>query len=391
MKGWLLSNRDQNSRGPLAGVRVLDFSTLLPGPLATLLLSEAGATVVKVERPPDGDDMRSYTPAFGSASAAFALLNRGKTSIALDLKSPQGLDKLRPLLDTADVLVEQFRPGVMRRLGLGYEQLMGRNPGLVYCSITGYGQEGPRAQQAAHDLNYVADSGMLHLTSDSTNPVLPPALVADVGGGAYPAVMNILLALHQRRQGGRGAYLDIAMADNVFPFMYYAFAQAQTGEPLAPGHDAMSGGSARYQMYRTRDDRTVAAAPLEQKFWNNFCDVLDLDTGLRDDSLDPAATRAAVASLIAARPSGYWRTAFAGVDCCCTVAATVSEALTDPAFASRGQFTRKIEGPPGAPTLTALPVPLAPELQSSPVSIPFQDHLDMAGDGQELSWPSPFA
>lgn len=368
---------------------MLDFSTLLPGPLATLLLAEAGATVVKVERPPDGDDMRSYTPAFGSSSALFALLNRGKTSVVLDLKSSQGFDRLRPLLDTADVLVEQFRPGVMRRLGLGYEQLAGRNPGLVYCSITGYGQEGPRAQQAAHDLNYVADSGMLHLTSDSAHPVLPPALVADVGGGAYPAVMNILLALHQRRQTGRGAYLDIAMADNVFPFMYWAFARAQLGEPLAPGQDPMSGGSPRYQMYRTRDDRTVAAAPLEQKFWINFCDVLDLDPALRDDSKDPVATRAAVAELIAARSSGYWRKVFAGVDCCCTVTATVSEALTDPAFAARGLFTRNIDGPPGAPTLTALPVPLTPGLQTSPVSLPFPEHLDMAGDGRELSWPSP--
>jgi len=385
-----LSNHEQDSAGPLGGVRVLDFSTLLPGPLATLLLAEAGATVVKVERPPDGDDMRSYTPAFGSSSAAFALLNRGKTSVALDLKSAQGVDRLQPLLDTADVLVEQFRPGVMSRLGLGYEQLVGRNPGLIYCSITGYGQEGLRAQQAAHDLNYVADSGMLHLTSDSANPVLPPALVADVGGGAYPAVMNILLALHQRRQTGQGAYLDIGMADNVFPFMYWAFAQAQAGAPLAPGRDAMSGGSARYQMYPTRDNRTVAAAPLEQKFWDSFCDLLDLEPGLRDDGKDPAATRAAVATLIAARPAEYWRKAFAGVDCCCTVAATVSEALTDPAFAARGRFTRKIEGPPGAPTLTALPLPLAPAFQSSPLSIPFRDHLDMAGGGQELSWPPPF-
>src|SRR5258705_677588 len=148
-------------KGPLADVRVLDFSTLLPGPLATLLLAEAGAEVIKIERPGRGDEMRSYAPKFGADSVNFALLNRGKRSIAIDLKDKTAIGKLQPLLESADVVVEQFRPGVMDRLGLGYEALSTINPRLIYCAITGYGQHGPRADTAAHGLNYIADSGIL--------------------------------------------------------------------------------------------------------------------------------------------------------------------------------------------------------------------------------------
>src|SRR5438105_10344114 len=145
---------------PLAGVQVVDFSTLLPGPLCTLLMAEAGADVVKIERPNGGDEMRSYTPRFGDASVNFALLNRGKRSMALDLKSDEGLRAATDIACSADVVVEQYRPGVMDRLGLGYEALSSRNPRLIYCSITGYGQAGPLANQAAHDLNYLAETGM---------------------------------------------------------------------------------------------------------------------------------------------------------------------------------------------------------------------------------------
>ncbi|MGZ5147730.1 MAG: CaiB/BaiF CoA transferase family protein, partial [Burkholderiales bacterium] len=207
---------------PLKGVRVLDFSTLLPGPLATLILAEAGAEVIKIERPGRGDEMRSYEPRFGTDSVNFAMLNRGKRSIAIDLKQPDARDTLKPLLETADVIVEQFRPGVMDRLGLGYEALRAINPRIVYCAVTGYGQHGPRADVAAHDLNYVAESGMLSLTAGSDGaPVLPAALVADIAGGTYPAVINILLALREADRTGIGCKLDIAMADNLFTLMYW--------------------------------------------------------------------------------------------------------------------------------------------------------------------------
>src|SRR5262245_1953715 len=180
-----------NDRRPLAGIRVLDFSTLLPGPLATLLLAESGAEVIKIERPGRGDEMRSYVPKFGADSVNFAMLNRGKRSIAIDLKAPDAIPRMRPLLESADVVVEQFRPGVMDRLGLGYEALKAINPRIIYCAITGWGQTGPKADIAAHDLNYVAESGMLALAAGADGaPVVPSALVADIAGGTYPAVIN---------------------------------------------------------------------------------------------------------------------------------------------------------------------------------------------------------
>ena len=202
---------------PLEGVLVLDFSTLLPGPLATLWMVEAGARVIKIERPPHGDEMRSYTPRFGDTSVNFALLNAGKESIALDLRNEDDRARLMPLVQQADILVEQFRPGVMARLGLDYETLKKVNSRLIYCSITGYGQHGPKAGIAAHDLNYVADAGVLSLVK----PQLPPVLLADIGGGSYPAMVNVLLALLQRGQTGEGSWLDIAMEDNIFPWLYW--------------------------------------------------------------------------------------------------------------------------------------------------------------------------
>src|SRR3954462_8058065 len=195
---------------PLKGICVLDFSTLLPGPLATLMMAEAGAEVIKIERPGHGDEMRSYVPKFGADSVNFALLNRGKRSIAIDLKAQGAIEKLTPLIGRADVVVEQFRPGVMDRLGLGYEALRAINPRIVYCAITGYGQYGPRADVAAHDLNYVAEAGMLGLTRSAEGaPVLPAAFVADIAGGTSPAVVNILLALRERDATGAGCKLDI--------------------------------------------------------------------------------------------------------------------------------------------------------------------------------------
>ena len=346
---------------PLAGIRVLDFSTLLPGPLATLLLAEAGAEVIKIERPGGGDEMRSYTPKFGADSVNFALLNRGKRSIAIDLKEPGAVERLMPLVKAADVIVEQFRPGVMDRLGLGYEAVSRANPRIIYCAITGYGQSGARANVAAHDLNYAAETGMLGLAAGADGtPVPPAALVADIGGGAYPAVINILLALREREQTGCGRKLDVAMADNLFSFMYWAMGDGlAAGDWPRPGKARVTGGSPRYNVYRTRDDRFVAAAPLEEKFWRTFCDVIALPAAARDDRRDPEASIKAVAAQIREKTADEWRAAFAGKDLCCNVVSSVEQALADPAFRARGLFDRTLTA--GGRSITALPLPLAPE------------------------------
>jgi crotonobetainyl-CoA:carnitine CoA-transferase CaiB-like acyl-CoA transferase len=345
-------------RQPLHGIKVLDFSTLLPGPVCTLLLAEAGAEVVKVERPGTGDEMRTYTPSVGPDSVNFALLNRGKRSIAIDLKDGPSLQRLMPLLREADVVVEQFRPGVMDRLGLGYETLSGINPGLIYCAITGYGQHGPRAAVAAHDLNYIAESGMLSLAAGNDGaPVVPPALIADIAGGAYPAVMNILLALRQREHDGKGCKLDISMSDNLFTFLYWALGQGEAaGAWPGPADSLVTGGSPRYQLYRAADDRFVAAAPLEERFWGNFCEAIDLPAEFRNDRHDPAASRRAVAARIAQKTTAQWSALFAGRDVCCCTVSTMQEAVRDPHFVARGLFARKVLT--DAASLTALPVPV---------------------------------
>ena len=345
---------------------MLDFSTLLPGPLATLLLAEAGAEVIKIERPGRGDEMRSYTPKFGSDSVNFALLNRGKRSIALDLKEKGAVEKLLPLLRSADVVVEQYRPGVMDRLGLGYAALSEINPRIIYCAITGYGQSGPRAEVAAHDLNYVAEAGLLALAAGADGaPVVPAALVADIGGGTYPAVINILLALRERDRTGKGCKLDIAMGDNLFAFMYWALGNGLAGGQWpAPGGDLVTGGSPRYNVYRTKDGKFVAAAPLEAKFWDNFCALLGLAPEFRDDSRDAAATRRAVAELIAVKTADEWRGLFAGKDLCCCIVGSIEAALRDPHFVDRGLFAAKLAA--GDQQIAALPVPVAPQFRARP-------------------------
>jgi alpha-methylacyl-CoA racemase len=350
---------------PLSGIRVIDFSTLLPGPLAGLILAEAGAEVIKIERPGSGDEMRGYEPKLGEDSVNFALLNRGKRSIAIDLKDPLERGRLLPLIAEADVLIEQFRPGVMDRLGLGYKTLREINLRLVYCSITGYGQSGPRSDVAGHDLNYIAETGLLHLAADSAgDPVVPPALIADIGGGSYPAVINILLALQQRAHTGQGCRLDIAMCDNLFPLMYWALGNGlAAGRWPRPGDELVTGGSPRYRIYRTADGRFLTAAPLEQRFWERFCALIGLEHRYRDDAQGRDATIARVAEIIRGKNAAHWQDVFRGEDVCCAIVASLEEAVQDPHFRARGLFDWQVTA--GDRTIPAVPVPVVSGFRSA--------------------------
>jgi crotonobetainyl-CoA:carnitine CoA-transferase CaiB-like acyl-CoA transferase len=345
------------SAQPLLGLRVLDFSTLLPGPLCSLLLAEAGAEVVKVERPGAGDEMRSYVPKLGTDSVNFALLNRGKRSITLDLKSEEGREEALVLASECDIVIEQFRPGVMARLGLGYEDLKAANQRIIYCSISGYGQSGPMANTAAHDLNYLAESGMLSLSAGSDgSPALPPALIADIGGGTYPAVMNILLAVMQRERTGHGCHLDVSMADNLFTFMYWGLGNGWAANQWPGPADALvTGGTPRYNIYRTADGRFLAAAPLEQKFWETFIQVIEAPH-LLDDSRDPRATIGAVAEIIVSLPAAEWERRFSGVDACVVVVKSLEEAASNAHFVERGLFQRRVHQ--DGKSIPALPTPI---------------------------------
>ena len=329
---------------PLQDICVLDFSTLLPGPFATLMLAEAGAKVIKIERPGSGDEMRSYEPKVGGDSTNFHLLNAGKGSIAIDLKAKDAFDRLRPLIARADVVVEQFRPGVMDRLGFGYEALRAINSRLVYCAITGWGQSGPKSTIAAHDLNYMAEAGLLGLSRGSDGaPVVPPVLVADLAGGAFPAAVNILLALRQRDYTGQGTYLDIAMGENLLPLAYWGLGSGFATGDWPNGADALvTGGSPRYQIYRTADGRYLAAAPIEDRFWNNFCERIGLSRELRNEDADWETVKRAVANIIAGRTADAWRAIFSGYDVCCSIVASLQEAVAHPHFAVRGLFVRKV-------------------------------------------------
>lgn len=346
------------STGALAGTLVVDFSTLTPGPLATLMLSEAGAEVVKIERPDGGDEMRSRTPRLGPDSAQFALLNRGKRSVVVDLKSPAAFDRLRGLLERADVLVEQFRPGVMARLGFGYDAVRAINPGIVYCSLTGYGQAGARARVAGHDLNYVAESGLLSLGIGADGvPTIPAALVGDIAGGTYPAVLNIALALLRRERTGEGAWLDIAMADNLAPFMVGPLARGLGGGDWPEWRmSELTGASPRYRTYATSDGRHLAVGALEDRYWKGFCDVVGIDAGMRD-ALTREALMAAVAARVATRTAAQWEDAFSGIDACVSVVRTLREVA---GTAAGGEFG-EVEA--GGEHLPALAVPIAAPLR----------------------------
>jgi alpha-methylacyl-CoA racemase len=353
---------------PLDGVRVLDLSTLLPGPLATSMLADAGAEVIKIERPGAGDEMRSYRPRIDDTSANYAVLNRGKGAYAADLKDPADRAAVLALAAEADVVLEQFRPGVVDRLGLGYEDIRAVNPGVVYCSITGYGPSGPYAAKAGHDLTYLAESGLLGVTTGADgSPVLPVSVLADITGGTYPAVFNIALALLGRARTGSGAHLQISMAHNlqVLAYGYIATHQAGGGWPR-PGAELLTGGSPRYHLYPTSDGRHIACAALEQKFWDRLVDLVGLDPALRDDTGREDEVIAALTALFGAEPAHHWTHLLEGEDVCTVVVATWEEAVALGLVEIDG--ADRIAS--GAGSVGALHSSVDPVLRRSPATLP---------------------
>lgn len=349
---------------PLSDLLVLDFSTLLPGPLASLFLAESGARVIRIERP-EGEDMRRFPPRFGETSAPFAALNRGKRSLAIDLKAPDALERLTPLITTADIVIEQFRPGVMARLGFGYESLKALNPRLVYCSISGYGQEGPRASEAGHDINYQAIGGLLGQSlARGREAPLPPTLVADIAGGAMPAVINILLALRERDRTGQGCHLDIAMTDAMLAFAWYALAQGQASGRYPAGGEGCSPARARATGSMPRPMAGSSPSARSRRSSGRASATASASTKICATTGRIGATRAAVAAIIASRPAEHWRRTIEPLDCCCIVVRTLDEALADPHLTARGLFDRQVEEP-GGRRMVSTPLPLAPVIRDA--------------------------
>ena len=345
--------------GSLKGIKVLDFSTLLPGPLASLFLAETGAEVVKIEKPLIGDEMRSSYPKWNDESISFSMLNRGKKSLCLDLKDKNSLKVLKPLIEKADILIEQFRPGVMKRLGLDYANIKKINNKIIYVSITGYGQTGPKKMLAGHDLNYIGNTGLLSLSMGSDeNTTVPPALVADIAGGSYPAIINILLALRKRDLHQTGSYLDISMSDNLFPFMFWALGSGFVKNKWPINSDSLlSGGSPRYNIYQTKDGSYIAAAPLEDRFWKKFCEVIKLPNKFINMQNNQNEIIKRIRNIIISKDKNYWTKVFDEADCCCSTVKSIEEAINDNHFKIRNIFEKKIANDEGE-ELPALPIPI---------------------------------
>ncbi|TYL38581.1 CoA transferase [Natronococcus pandeyae] len=339
----------------LDGVRVLDLSRLLPGPYATQLLADSGAEVVKIEDTDAGDYARSMAPRTSrGVGAIFEMVNRGKRSVSIDLKDEDGRTAFYRLVEDADVVLEGFRPGVAERLGIDYETLTEYNDELIYCSLTGYGQDGPWADRAGHDLNYVALSGLLDMTRDSPDakPQVPGYPIGDMAGGLF-AAFAVCEALLSRELGNTGGeYVDVAMADVVASFSQPVAYQALTGDPAEPrpGETPLTGGVPWYDSYETADERWVTLAALEPKFWRAFCEAVDRED-LADEhgSQDPnvrAALRNELRELFRERTRDEWEARLEDVDAAFAGVYTPAEAFENPQFRARGLVERPDDGPP---------------------------------------------
>ena len=330
---------------PLAGIRVLDLTRLLPGGYATLLLADLGADVIKIEEPGKGDYIRWTPPMVGELSAGHIALNRNKRSVTLDLKNPGGVDAFLRMVETADVLVESFRPGVLGRLGLGWEVVRARNDRLIYCAITGFGQDGPRAQDAGHDANYLALSGALSMTGpDGGPPSLPGVQIGDLGGGGMAAVIAILAALHGREITGRGELCDVSMLDGVVSWLgLHAGGFFATGVVPERGRAPLSGAYPCYRVYPAADGHLTVAA-LEPQFWHELCTALDrpdlhhdaFATGQRRD-----AVIAELEALFVGRTRNGWMERFDGRDVCVAPVKDLDEALDDEQIRHRGMVVEQ--------------------------------------------------
>ena len=323
----------------LDGVRVLDLTRLLPGAFCTLQLADMGADVVKVEAPGAGDYMRWYPPLHEGQSVLFNALNRNKRSLTLNLKSAAGRELFLSLVEAADVVLEGNRPGVMDRLGLGWRALSARNPRLVMCAITGYGQDGPLAHRAGHDLNYLAIAGALSMNARRGELPHPLSVqVADLGGGGQAAAIAILGALLAVARGGGGRFLDVSMTDGALTWLAVPLAQERAQGAAPAGMHRLTGRFACYDVYQCADGRSLSVAALEPKFWQALCEALGRPD-LVDDQYEDAAQerlRRELAGVLRERPRDEWVAALDGLDVCCEPVLELGEAMQHPHVRARG-------------------------------------------------------
>ncbi len=370
-----MSTSSTAPRGPLAGLRVVEFAGLGPAPFACMLLADMGADVVLVTRPgtPPADPRR--------------IVDRGRTLVQADLKRPADKDLLLALLDQADVLVEGFRPGVMERLGLGPETVMARNPRLVYGRMTGWGQDGPRAMTAGHDINYIAIAGALSAIGPRERPTPPLNLLGDYAGGSLYLAVGLLAALHEARSSGRGQVVDAAITDGVIQLMTHFIAQQQVGRYAEQRESNMlDGGAPWYNVYPTLDGEYLSVGAIEPQFFSLFIDQVGLDPAWKAAQHDEAqwpSLREAIATALKSRTRAAWESVFAGSDACVSPVRTLSEAMRDPHNLARENFVT-IDGvvhPAPAPRFSRTPTRAVASPSGPPVTLDraLQRWADLAG------------
>jgi crotonobetainyl-CoA:carnitine CoA-transferase CaiB-like acyl-CoA transferase len=346
---------------PLEGIRVLDLTRLLPGPFATLVLADLGADVVKIEAPNIGDYMRAMPPAKGGVSGGFWAVNRDKRSAVIDLKKADGVAAFLTMVEKADVVIDSFRPGVMDRLGVGYSTLRERNPAIVLCSISGYGQTGPMRAAAGHDINYLGLGGVLAMGGERDGaPGVPGVQIADLAGGALWAVSGICAALFGRQRTGEGEHIDISMTEGAMALLapHFGYLDAGAGV-MTRGRNLLNGGWACYGVYRTADDKWLSVGALEPKFWLAFNAAIGRRASLADLGPDPAVqeqVRAELTAIIAAKTRDQWAEILAGVDCCVEPVYEADEIAEHPLHRAREVFFSQTDSEAGEVAGMRMPI-----------------------------------
>ncbi len=328
---------------PLDGIHVLDLSLLLPGPLATQILRDLGARVTKIEPPAPGDYMALWPPMAGDVSATYATINRGKEIRSLNLKEADDREQFYALVRQADVVVEGFRPGVIDKLQIGYARLAEINPRIVVCSISGYGQTGPLAQRAGHDMNYQALAGVLSISGgDGPSPANPPIQTADTAAGSYAAAMLVMAALLEREKTGRGRHIDVSMSEQLLPLAstLYAAAGALDRDPRRDG-ELLSGAAPCYRIFRTKDGQYMTLGALEPKFWLTIVERLgvpELAGTAFHGGPDADAVAQNLAKVFATKTRDEWVTLLGDADACCEPVLAFSEVRKHPQWVARRSF-----------------------------------------------------
>ncbi len=324
---------------PLEGLTVIDLSRLFPGGFCSLILADLGARIIKIEEPQVGDFYRQSEAGAIMGEGYFAALNRGKESLALDLKTKAGREVLLKLVARADIVLEGFRPGVLAKLGLSYQRLKQSNPKIILCSITGYGQSGPKAQDAGHDINYLSDTGLLALLGEGK---VPGIQIADMAGGGLYGVIAILAALQQRSQTGKGTWVDVAMTEGALSLAgvhltgdLWQQAMGQLPQQL------LTGASASYRVYHTKDKQAVAIAALEDKFWAAFRKLakgINLPANSFDPRLFQSIYHAKISKLFRQYTAKQWIKLSKQAEFCFSIVKRLSEVAKDPHFLQRQVF-----------------------------------------------------